>query len=319
MNDLLGRKITYLRLSVIDRCNLRCFYCMPKGGIEAVAHKDILRFEEISRLVRLLAEEIGITKIRLTGGEPLIRRNVLELIRQLGEIEGLRDLVLTTNGLLLGKMAGDLAQAGISRVNVSLDTLRPDRFREICRGGELEPVLEGIRAAKDAGLHPVKINVVLLKGINDDEVGDFIGFAAEEEIEVRFIEFMKIGHAVAHWDENFLPANQVADEMEKKFKLASLPASRTTVKLYKIEGSNGKVGFISSASGDLCEKCNRLRLTSEGLLRPCLMSDSDLDARKLLRSGASDGEIVAAIQNLVSTKGKPACYETSRNMSRIGG
>jgi len=319
MTDRLGRTINYLRLSVVDRCNLRCFYCMPSRGVEPLPHGDILTYEEINRICRLLASGLGIKKIRLTGGEPLVRKHVTKLIRQLNAIDGIEDLVLTTNAILLAPMAEELKEAGISRVNISLDTLKPDRFRKICRGGDIHKVLEGIEASKRIGLEPVKINVVLLKNCNEDEVADFIRFADQNDLEVRFIEFMKVGHSSEHWLANFVRAAEVAAKMEKEFELEPLPAGRTTVRLYRLKNTEAKVGFISGASGDLCEKCNRLRLTSDGCIRPCLMLEDSLNVRDMMRSGSSDEELLSSILKLVEGKGIPRCYETSRDMYSIGG
>jgi cyclic pyranopterin phosphate synthase len=292
---------------------------MPAHGVEPVGHGDILRFEEMSRLVGLLAAEMGITKVRLTGGEPLIRKNFVELVRQLSAIEGLSELVLTTNALLLAAAAEELKHAGISRVNISLDTLKAEKFREICGDGDIEQVFEGIRAAKETGMAPVKVNVLLLKGVNDDEVGDFIRFADEYGIEVRFIEFMRIGNAAEYWKKNFMPVHEIAERAAAEFPLEPLPAGRTTVRLYRLSGTEARIGFISGASGDLCEKCNRLRLTADGRFRPCLMSENSVDARAMLRGGASDAEIISAVRELISEKGRPECFEAQRDMYRIGG
>ena len=291
--DSFERPIEYLRVSVTDRCNLRCVYCMPEEGVKFIPHSSILRYEEIVRIVRV-AVGMGMTHIRLTGGEPLVRADIVELVRQLAAIPGLDDLSMTTNGILLERYAEPLAEAGLKRVNLSLDTLRPDRFRRITRLGTLEKVLRGREAALKAGLKPVKINVVVVRGLNDDEVVDLARLSLEEDWHIRFIEVMPLGGGV-HWAGDGVVSMQ---EVRRKIvaELGELEAVRGPwgvgpARYYRLPGAKGTLGFISPVSDHFCFRCNRLRLTSDGKILPCLLSNKYVDLRGPLRQGISDEEL----------------------------
>ncbi len=320
--------VDYLRISVTDRCLFRCVYCMPAEGVPALHHEDILRYEEILRLVRV-AVRLGVSKVRVTGGEPLVRKGVVPFIGRLAAVEGIRDVGLTTNGALLEPFAAPLREAGLRRVNVSLDTLRPDRFRDITRGGDLRQTLAGIGAALREGFSPVKINVVVMRDRNLDEIGDFVDFAATRGLHVRFIECMRIGGAAEESGKNFASNTEVMRLVSARARLVpwteSLPGM--TARMYRIDGTPGHVGFISPLSEHFCGECNRLRLTPDGQLRHCLLDDSAEDLRALLRSGADDDAILAAVRTAAARKRDVAAArepgnwlrECRSNMSGIGG
>jgi cyclic pyranopterin phosphate synthase len=325
--DTQNRRINYLRVSVTDRCNLRCVYCMPAEGVAPLSHNDILRHEEIFRVARV-AVELGIRKIRLTGGEPLVRRGLVSLVTRLAELPELADLGLTTNGTLLGEHAAALRGAGLHRINISLDTLRPERYRTITRCGHLEQVLAGIAAAEAAGLQPVKINTVTLRGFNDDEAGDFARLTLEHPYEVRFIEFMPVGDANGWRRDRLVPGEEIRQAIQQRFGLEPLPAPDRPSgpgRLFRIPGAAGRIGFINPMSEHFCHLCNRLRLTPTGRLRTCLLDDSELDLRTPLRSGASDDDIAELIRAAVSRKPPRHPFpdgcgrKCTSGMSRIGG
>jgi cyclic pyranopterin phosphate synthase len=378
--DSYNRNIDYLRVSVTDRCNLRCVYCMPEEGAPIAPRDEILTFEEIVRLAGI-AVSLGITKVRLTGGEPLVRRDIEGLVARIGAIPGLSDLSLTTNGTRLAQHAEAFARSGLHRVNISLDTLKPDRFARIARRDDLQAVLAGIAAARHADLEPVKLNCVVMRGWNDDEPVDFARLTVGNAIHVRFIELMPI---------NWSKGDSEASEMQRFFSLAAEPGYRahTNVTLYanadratfgcalkeraggdgrgrldaaqmrrafvssaeiqarveatvgrlvpaevltngparswRIPGAEGTIGFISQITNDMCLSCNRLRLTADGQLRPCLMADGEIDLRSALRSGAGDAEIADLFRVAVLHKPKEHRLEdgfapASRNMSQLGG
>lgn len=327
MNELVdacGRAITYLRVSVTDRCNLRCVYCMPEEGVALRSHAEILRYEEIERVVRV-AVEMGVMHVRLTGGEPLVRAGIADLVRLLTAIPGLDDLAMTTNGTRLAEFAAPLAQAGLRRVNVSLDTLRPERFHTMTRRGNLADVLQGLVAARVAGLSPIKLNVVVVKGINDDEVVDFARRTLDEGWHVRFIEVMPLGES-ANAGEEYVPSQ----EIRRRIEAALGPLEPTELagsgpaRYVRLAGAAGTIGFISPLSEHFCSACNRLRLTADGKLMPCLFSDLELDLRTPLRAGADD----AALRNLFlqALAIKPRGHRLAerqiprgRCMSRVGG
>ncbi len=301
--DSFQRPINYLRVSVTDRCNLRCVYCMPLAGIRQLSHADILSYEEI-RTVVAAAAELGINKVRITGGEPLVRLGIASLVAMLRQVEAVDDISLTTNGTLLGRYAAELKQAGLSRVNVSLDTLKPDRFKAITRSGfPLGDVLDGIEAARKAGLNPVKINQVVMAGINDDEVIDFAARTISQGWNVRFIEFMPtagVGGSGLHFV-------SVADIKRRLAPLGELEPCLPRVgsgpaRYFRFAGSQGSVGFISPLSEHFCFQCNRLRLTADGRLRPCLLSDEEIDLKRPLRSGASREDLKGLIRAAVARK-----------------
>ena len=380
--DSFDRIIDYLRISVTDRCNFRCVYCMPEAGAPVAPSAEILTNDEIQRLVAI-AVNLGMTKIRITGGEPLLRKGLVELVESISSHERIKDLSLTTNGYLLGALAERLARAGLHRVNVSLDTLKHDRFKRIARRGELKEVLEGIDAAEKAGLSPLKINCVVMRGYNEDEVLDFVRLTLDRRIDVRFIELMPI-----NWSQNdemyplqgaptaapsdgepfgskgssitlyansqlatfnqlfhdsriksgggmldasamkssFVATDEMRTSIEATFGelLPAIIRANGPVRSSRVAGAVGTVGFISQISNDMCINCNRLRLTADGQLRPCLMADGEVDLRSAMRTGATDSEIEEMIRITVKHKPKEHRLEdgiepTGRNMSQLGG
>ena len=327
--DAYNRPISYLRISVTDRCNLRCVYCMPPEGVCPRSHDEILRYEEIGTVVRAAAE-LGISKVRLTGGEPLVRLGLVDLVRMLARIPGVDDLAMTTNGILLSRYAAALADVGLQRVNVSLDTLRPERFRHITRRGRLEDVLSGMEAAREAGLEPIKINTVVIQGINDDEAVDFAQRTIEMAWNVRFIELMPVGSGVladGGWQERVVTARQVRRQIEAalgELESARMSAGNGPARYYRLPGARGTIGFITPISDHFCYQCNRLRLTADGQLRPCLLSDQEIDLRTPLRRGADVGQIKELLLSGIGSKPMQHHLDEcqlpeNRAMSEIGG
>lgn len=304
LTDSFSRVIDYLRISITDKCNLRCIYCMPSDGVAPAEHSDILSYEEILR-VATIAARLGVRKIRLTGGEPLVRKNLSFLVSSLKKINGIEDLSLTTNGILLSQHAADLAHAGLDRVNVSIDSLRPERFREITRGGDLDIVLAGLRAAEDTGLAPIKINMVPVRGLNEDEILDFAGITLNSDRHVRFIECMPAG-SVSFWSpQKYMTTDEIRKIIETIGPLSPVRVRKNgPSKYYRLEGAKGVIGFISALTHHFCSDCNRLRLTSDGKLRPCLFSETEIDLRSALRSGASDLEIERLLKLSIEVKPK---------------
>ncbi len=302
LSDSFQRPINYLRISVTDRCNLRCLYCMPPEGVSLLPHADILTYEEIHTVVEAAAE-LGINKVRITGGEPLARAGLPELVRTLASIKVIDDISLTTNGTLLSRYAAELKQAGLRRVNVSLDTLVPDKFKYITRGGNLGSVLEGIEVAKSVGLTPVKINVVLMPGTNDDELLDFAKKTINEDWHVRFIEQMPFTCKPTSISE-FVSANSVRQRLEVLGKLEPCQVSvgNGPAKYYRWPEAKGTIGFITPISEHFCFHCNRLRLTADGKLRPCLLNESEIDLREPLRSGTDRAELKRLIMEAAARK-----------------
>lgn len=326
MQDTFHREINYLRVSLTDRCNLRCVYCMPQGGVPLKPHQEILRLEEILHLVKV-ASGIGISKVRLTGGEPLVRRGIVPFVKVLANIPGIDDLALTTNGVLLPQLAPRLKEAGLKRVNISLDTLRPERFREITRGGDFNAVWSGIETALKLQLTPIKLNMVVMQGVNDDEIDDFIELTYRYPLHVRFIEFMPIGETEA-WDEEKLVTQQeILERISRRRRVRPVTGIRGMgpAKYYELEGSQGSVGFISPLSVCFCAYCNRLRLTADGRLRPCLHSRWEVNLRDSLRAGASDEELAGIFREAVRQKPErhtmveEGWKGRSRFMHQIGG
>jgi len=324
--DLFSRSITYLRISLTDHCNLRCRYCTPKDGATKLDSNELLSYEEILRVARQ-AVSLGIEKIRLTGGEPLVRREVLGFIRELAQIPGLNDIRLTTNGVLLGYYAQELKDAGISKLNISLDTLNPERFKEITGFDAFAKVWAGIAKAVELGFSPVKLNVVAMRGVNDDEFVDFARMTMKEPLHVRFIEFMPIGDSSIWNKSKYISSAEIIEMLAPLGELEPVPAKRMDgpARVYRLPGAVGSIGFISPMSHHFCDRCNRLRLTSEGRLRSCLLSDRETDLKQSLREGGSDedikGLIIAAILNKpkghsLSTESGESCHG---QMSRIGG
>jgi cyclic pyranopterin phosphate synthase len=324
--DNFNRPISYLRISVTDRCNLRCVYCMPPEGVSWRSHDEILRYEEIELIVRAAAS-LGISKVRLTGGEPLVRLGFAELVRMLARIPGIDDLAMTTNGTLLARHAAELAQAGLKRVNVSLDTLQPKRFRQITRRGDLAAALEGITAARDAGLVPVKVNTVVVRGLNDDEVVDFARLTLEGDWHVRFIELMPLGANTAWAGDGYVPVGQVRRRIEDalgELVPAKVGVGNGPARYYRLPEATGTLGFISPVSEHFCYQCNRLRLTADGRLRPCLLSDYEIDLRTPLRQGADLAEVREVLIRSIGAKPRGHRLDESiapreRAMSEIGG
>lgn len=300
-----NRPINYLRISITDRCNLRCQYCMPKEGVTQFQHAEILRYEEILRFSRLAIRK-GIEKIRLTGGEPLVRKGVVFLIKELSALEGIQDLSMTTNGILLAECAQALSQAGLKRINVSMDSLDPQTYRKITRGGDLKAVWEGLRAAMAAGLFPIKINVVALAGLNDQDVLEFARLTLEYPFQVRFIEFMPTGGGQEWKEESFLSCQEIKRKIEAEYPLLPLENGNHSpngpARIFRLAGGIGAIGFISPISHHFCDSCNRLRLTADGRLRTCLFADKEIDIKGILRSGCNDTELEKILEEAIRQK-----------------
>jgi len=322
MIDRWGRKIEYLRISVTDRCNFRCIYCMPEEGVAPLRHDDILRFEEMLVIVEAAAE-LGINKIRVTGGEPLVRKGITGFIKALRVIPGIEDISMTTNGSLLEKHAEKLKEAGLDRVNISLDSLNREKFYDMTRGGNLEDVLRGIDSAIAAGLVPVKINCVVTKGFNEDEILDFVETTKRKPVHVRFIELMPLGEG--NRIESGFVSNEKLKQLIKDELIPVKVKGNGPAKYFKIRGALGSIGFISPMSGHICSKCNRIRLTADGKLKPCLESETEYDIRGLIRSGADKQKTKSFIRRVILSKPREhrmyTTYHrhTKRNMSQIGG
>lgn len=320
--------IDTLRVSVTDRCNLRCIYCMPPDGISACSHEDILRFEEIERVVRA-AVASGVKKVRLTGGEPLIRKNITQLVGMLSNIDGLQDLAMTTNGILLPQFAEPLKRAGLKRVTISIDSLDPKIFFQIARDSKLEETLEGIEAARKAGLLPIKINVVALRGLNENEVVDFARLAIGEDLEVRFIELMPFNGkndapCSNRSEKGFVSVEELKRRIEEALGPleADIKHSGGPARLFKLPGGIGRVGFISPVSAPFCANCTRMRLTADGKLRMCLFSSDEIDVRGPLRAGADDRKIREIFDEAARKKPRretPPFDENKKWMVEIGG
>ena len=318
--DAFSRPIDYLRLAVTDRCNLRCVYCMPPEGVPHLEHEDILTYEEIVRFLRV-AVRAGISKVRLTGGEPLVRRDLDRLVREIAALRPAPDISLTTNGTLLAPQAEGLAAAGLRRVNVSIDSLHPDTYRRITRGGELSHALTGLEAALEAGLDPVKVNVVVLRHVNEELEG-FVDLIRRLPVHVRFIEYMSPCGA---FDRSFYVS--AADIMRRLGEHGGLepcepPAGAGPARYFSLPGARGRIGFISPVSSHICAACNRLRLTADGKMKPCLFSLEEDDIREVLRSARGDAPVLEALRRSLARKprdhgGFPE--SVGRTMSQIGG
>ncbi|MEQ8201508.1 MAG: GTP 3',8-cyclase MoaA [Syntrophomonadaceae bacterium] len=326
MVDRHGRNINYLRISITDRCNLRCRYCMPYSGVEKLPHMDILSLEEIARLVRIAAGA-GIRKVRLTGGEPLVRKNVVQLIRYIKEIPEIDDISLTTNGTLFPGMAEELKAAGLDRVNFSLDSMVPEKFEYITRSGCLDVVMNAIDKALSLDLHPVKINTVLIRGFNDNEIMAFADLAYKRPLHVRFIEFMPIGD-LQFWNrDNIITARETKNIISRHYQLADAKKIKGSgpARYYNLEGGQGSVGFISPMSNHFCAECNRIRMTAEGKLRGCLYDKREVDLRQAMQYGASDEQLRQIFLETISSKPDQHHMndgwgtENRRKMYQIGG
>ena len=334
MKDSHGRVIDYLRISLTDRCNFRCIYCMPEEGVCAMSHDEILRIEEIETIARV-ATRIGIKSVRLTGGEPLVRKGVVDLVHSLHEMPGIENISMTTNGVLLPKMADELKRAGLSRVNISLDTLDPEQFEFITRVGKIESTLAGIDAALEAGFNPVKINAVTVRSLNQDYLA-FAKLSINRPLHVRFIEYMPVGTSTGSdgtgWGkQDVVPSEELLGIINERALAQGLPELVSVgnddkpigwgpARYFEFPGAKGTVGFISPLSRHFCSECNRLRLTADGKLRPCLFSDREVDVRTALREGGEEAVYRCFLEALNL---KPDEHHdkvgTERNMSQIGG
>ncbi len=328
MKDLQGRSITYLRISVTDRCNFRCVYCMPDEGVVLQKHDEIMRYEEIVQVVKS-AVRFGIRKIRITGGEPLVRPGLVDLVQMIHEVDGIKDISLTTNGYLLGKYASELKNAGLNRVNISLDTLKADLFSKITRYGQLQKVLDGIYEAERVGLTPIKLNIVAMRGVNDEEFADFVRLTYENDWHIRFIELMPVknqttwGNDFPDYEFAYISTEEMLAQL-KEFELLPFVTENHLgpAKLYRAKGAKGKVGFISPIDDEhFCERCNRIRLTADGSLRSCLMSEQEFPLLETLRKGGNMDEILEKailfkpIHHHLKTNQPPK----DRSMMQIGG
>lgn len=317
LKDKLGRNIDYLRISITDRCNLRCRYCMPAEGVESKDHSEILSYEDILKIVEV-GIELGIKKVRITGGEPLVRLGLVDFISDLNKLD-LEDISMTSNAVLLAEEAEKLKKAGLDRINISLDTLNKNKFKEITRRDEFERVKKGIKAALKAGLKPLKLNVVVMKGINDDELFDFVELSRKENLSVRFIEYMPLGGEAEA--EKFMSSREIKSLIEDKYLLsAASEEGNGPAKYFKVKGAEGTIGFISALSEHFCSSCNRLRLTADGKFKPCLAGNQEVN----IFSPINRENIERAYKKALEIK--PAYHslnfenqEYKRNMSQIGG
>jgi molybdenum cofactor biosynthesis protein A len=313
MKDRFGRDITYLRISVTDLCNLRCKYCMPESGVESLCHSDILSLEEIVEIVKVAAKN-GITKIRLTGGEPLVRRGFVHLCKEISKIEQIEDIAITTNGVHLKNMADDLFENKVKRINFSLDTLVKEKYNDITRRNDFEKTMESLFYAIEKGFK-VKLNVVLIGGFNDDEIENFVKLANDYDLEVRFIELMQIGET-ANWSKDKFVSNKIVLEKVPKLEFDGVSG---VAKIYKIKGQKGKIGLISPISCSFCSDCNRIRLTSDGKLKPCLHSKDEINLK-----GLSGEELEEVFKRGIFDKPEKhhleeGKSESARDMNKIGG
>jgi cyclic pyranopterin phosphate synthase len=325
--DSLGRVHTNLRISVTDRCNIRCFYCMPDENVRFLPRREILTFEEIERFVRVVAR-LGVNKLRLTGGEPLVRAELPSLVQRLGSIEGIRDIALTTNGILLAEQAQSLKDAGLSRINISLDALTEETFRRIARRDGLDRVLAGIHAARRVGFTKIRLNAVAIKGITEPEVVPLTNFAREHGMEMRFIEFMPLDAENQWQHDQVLSGDEIRRLIERAIgplEPADRPDPSQPATDFRFSDGSGSVGFINPVTQPFCEDCNRLRLTAEGKVRNCLFSTVEWDARALLRGGGTDKELTQLVRDCVRAKkpghgiDSPGFVRPARAMYEIGG
>ena len=321
--DPFGRTVRDLRISVTDRCNFRCQYCMPAEGMQWLPRAEILSFEEIERFARVCVNRFGFNGIRLTGGEPLVRAHLPDLVERLAGL-GV-DIALTTNGATLRLHAAALVAAGLKRINISLDSLQRERFLELTRRDELDRVLDGVDSALDAGLKPVKINVVMMRGINDDEIVDFAEYGRAKGVTVRFIEFMPLEAGDVWTDDLVVPADEIVKTISGAFPIEPVVRGNEPAERWRYSDGNGEVGVIASVTKPFCGNCDRVRLTAEGQFRTCLFAVDEFDMRSLLRDEASDEAIADAIAEAVGTKwaghsiGQVNCIRPKRTMSQIGG
>jgi cyclic pyranopterin phosphate synthase len=297
--DALNRPIRDLRISVTDRCNFRCTYCMPLDEYEWINKREILTFEEIARLARLFVR-LGVEKIRLTGGEPLVRNNLDQLVAKLAEIEGLQDICLTTNGALLAEKVEAFKRAGLKRVNVSIDTLDPEKFRRMTKRGDLAKVLDGIFAAKEQGLKPIKLNAVVERGVNDDDILPLVAFARENGFAMRFIEYMDVGNANGWTSAKLVSKKEIIETINSKFPLKEVGRSQGSAPSvdYEFVDGGGDLGVIASVTEPFCSSCTRVRVTADGKIVTCLFSQTGHDVKTLLRGGASDDALTEILGSI---------------------
>lgn len=319
MKDKFGREISYLRISLTDRCNLRCRYCMPKGSILKKEHSEIISEEEIVSCVKV-AVSLGINKIRLTGGEPLIKKNIVTIVRKIKSIDGVKELCLTTNGTLLPNLAKELKDAGLDRINISIDSLKPDKYEYITGGGKLEDAIKGLNAAYETGFKKIKINSVLIGGFNDDEIEDFANLTIDRNVDVRFIELMPMYDSGDFGKDAFIPYTVVLDKLKNR-DLETLDNDGGVAKLYKIKGAKGNIGLISPVNDHFCSRCNRIRLTSDGKIKPCLHSSDEINIK-----GLDEIKMKEKFEESIFKKPEKhdeLSYEhrshAKRNMNQIGG
>lgn len=318
MIDRFGRRVTYLRVSLTNRCQLTCSYCtLPEEP------RTVMRPDEVERLLRVASEQLGFRKVRLTGGEPTLRKDLPSIVERLSRLPKMREVALTTNGLLLGRRAEELARAGLRTVNVSCDSLDPERFAELTGGGKLEQVLDGLRAAREAGIENRKLNVVLLGGVNEEEIEAFVELAATEDLEVRFIEHMPMdGERTGRWR---LSPREVIDRIGARHGMTPLPTSADGGPAERFQVGGGRIGFIHAMSNPFCDRCNRLRITAEGTIRSCLLTGGEVDLLAAMRSGRSDEEIDAELVERFRSAAdlKPPIYDLQKegtiSMRAIGG
>ncbi|MGM0445918.1 MAG: GTP 3',8-cyclase MoaA [Bacillota bacterium] len=313
--------VNYLRISVTDRCNLRCFYCMPEEGIDLKNHSDIMSYEDIFNVTKT-ASKLGIDKVRITGGEPLARLNIYELIKMINSIDAINEISMTTNAVFLSEKAEKLKSNGLDRVNISLDTLDKDQYKNITGKDQFDKVIAGIKTAKRLDLKPVKINAVIIKGYNDDQIDDFIQFMDKENLVIRFIEYMPIG--AGKNKDNHISLQEIKDKIDQKYSLSPIEVKGNGPAVYyKIEGFNGKLGFISPFSHNFCDNCNRLRLTSDGKIRTCLLKEEELNLyhnKKLKDSNEIKKILLKAIKNKRPHFGyEEVVNDNQKNMHSIGG
>jgi len=326
--DSFDRRINYLRVSVTDRCNYRCFYCIPSNDFVLEERREFLSYEELTRLIRLFAE-LGVSHVRLTGGEPLVRRGLVEWVDQLKRLPGIEEISLSSNAHLLAEHAADLKAAGLDRVNISLDSLKPETFLQVTRNGDLERVLAGIDAALEAQLHPVKLNMVVMKGLNDQEIEPMLDYALERGANLRFIETMPIGRAGLDGIEHYYPASTILERVKSHMGAELIPATTDKgagpARYYRISGSRATVGVISAMSRHFCDGCNRVRLTARGELVLCLGQEDRASLREPLRDGADDQELKQHILAAIARKPKNHDFNedplkvATRTMSSLGG
>ena len=321
--DGFGRVHRDLRISVTDRCNFRCTYCMPQEGMQWQRREDLLSFEEIERVAQIMVERFGVNAIRLTGGEPTVRAKLSILVAKLAALNV--DLAMTTNGVTLPLLADELRAAGLVRINISLDSLRADRFEQLTRRNDLPRVLEGIEAALDAGFSPVKVNVVVMKGINDDEIVDFAHFGRDRGLVVRFIEFMPLDADEIWTNDQVMTQTEILNCLSGEFDLVPIERTSAPATRWRYADGGGEIGIVASVSQSFCESCDRVRITADGQFRNCLFATEETDVRALLRSGASDDDIAGAMQRSVSSKwaghsiNQVHFIRPRRSMSEIGG